>query len=269
MKTTVSLLAFTLGIFAHSTPLSAAVVLVTDPTIFTGANAINTAGRTLVSASGATSETTLEAISGFFGIHDFAFSGNQSTSEEYVFDFTSINAVDVRIRYSGSVATGSTVQVANAAFSTSTSSSFRYAANGNMATVGLRIDFGTYDTDLGVFATDKGVQAMALTLPTGSATNPVTIGISYYDAANNLLSSQFFTSSQAGTTFGYSGYQSTGAPIAYALLSYTNNGSVPVVTMDDLSFAPVPEPHAVLLLASASSVFLLRRRYRASGIRLS
>jgi hypothetical protein len=269
MKKVVSpILSVVLAYLAGSTGLSAAVLVVTNPGTFTGSEAINPLGRTLTVASGATPESTLEALPGFSAIHDFAFSGNQSTANEYVFDFTSINAVDVRLRYTDSPSTGQTVGVSNITYSTSSSSTFRIAANNSTSTVGLRIDFGTYDADLDVFTADKAVQAMAFTLPTGSATVPVTIQISYFDAANTLLSTQSFTTSTSGNTYGYTGYQSTGAPIAYALLSYTTAGAVPVVTLDDLSFAPVPEPRIPLLLVSAAAMFLFFRR-RPSAARVS
>jgi hypothetical protein len=264
MKTTgFPLLIFALGLCVQSTPLSAAVVLVTDPTLYSGATAINPSNRTLVEASGATSAATLEAMPGFSAIHDFQFAGNQSTSNEYVFDFTSFNAVDVRIRYSGSAA-NNTVQVTNVTFSTSSSSSLRYAAANNASTVGLRIDFGTYDADADAFTADKTVKAMGFTLPSGPATDPVTVTISYYDALNNLLSSQAYTTSSSSNAYGYTGYESTGAPISYALLSYTTAGSVPVVTLDDLGFAVVPEPQVALLLAAASVMGVFGRRRRSS-----
>lgn len=212
----------------------AEVLVITDPAVNTGKKAINKSSRPLTAAEGSASETVLEALPGFAGIGDFAFEGNQSSKNEYVFDFTGEGAADFRLRYSGSVLVAP-VSITNVAFTTSLAKSLRFQAGGSARSVKMKIDIGTYAA--GAFTADKGVKALGFTVSMGAGDPPQKIAISYFDSAGNLLSSQTVQNSNSVTSYQFTGYESAGTPIAYAEISYTTGSSAPVVTLDDLSFA--------------------------------
>jgi len=214
----------------------AEVLVITDPVVNTGRKAINKNGRPLTAAEGATSKAALEALPGFTGIGDFAFEGPQSTKNEYVFDFTGEGAVDLRLRYSGSVL-GGAVSITNATYTTSFAKAMRFQAGGSARSVKLKIDTGTYAS--GAFVTDKGVKAMGFTLSMGACDPQQDVEISYFDRADKLLSRQTVKNSASVISYQFSGYESPDAPIAYVEISYTTGSSALVVALDDLSFAAV------------------------------
>jgi hypothetical protein len=118
------------------------VLVITDPVLNAGRKAINKNSRPLTAAEGSVSKSKLEALPGFAGIGDFAFEGNQSTKNEYIFDFTGEGTTDLRLRYSGAVL-AAPVNITNVTFTTSYAKSMRVQAGGSAQSVKLKIDAGT------------------------------------------------------------------------------------------------------------------------------
>jgi hypothetical protein len=214
----------------------AEVLVITDPVLNTGKKAVNKSGRPVTPADDSASEAALEALPGFAGIGDFAFAGNQSSKNEYIFDFTGEGTVDLRLRYSGSVL-GAPVSITNVAYTTSLAKSMRFQAGGSARSVKMKIDVGTYSGE--AFAADKGVKALGFTLSLGASDPQQSIEINYFDSADKLLSAQTVKTATSAVTYRFSGYESAEAPIAYVEISYTTGAVAPVVTLDDLSFAAV------------------------------
>jgi hypothetical protein len=231
------------------------LIVITDPALYTGTNAI--VNRSLVAAAGATSEATLEALTDFAGIHAFGFAGNIAVTNEYVFDFTTGGKPDLRLRYTGPIsqyAAASSVALANSAYSTSISDAMRLGIGGINRTFIMRIDAGTCAP--GEFTPDQGLDALGFTLSMGVSSVEMPVNINYYDADDNLLSAQTVSNQTVGTCYRYTGYQSSGAPIAYVEIVYSTTGLAvaPVVALDDLSFAAVPvvKPPVLKLIIIAS-----------------
>jgi hypothetical protein len=218
------------------------LLVITDPALNTGTNAINNYNRTLVAASGATPEATLEALTDFSGIPSFPFAGNETVTNAYIFDFTTGEKPDLRLRYMGAATnflSTSTVHLTNSTYSTSISNSFRLGIGGTNRLFTLRIDAGTYTA--GAFTADQGLSALGFTLCSSATTTAVPINISYCDSAGNVLSAQTVYTPTSGTGYRYTGYRSTGVPIAYVEITYTSVGyAAPTLSLDDLSFAAVP-----------------------------
>jgi len=255
MKTYTEVLRFILPIVAAfgltAGQAAAAVLVISDPSLNTGAGAINNFNRALVAASGATPEATLEAVTNLAGIASFPFAGNISVTNEYVFDFTAGAGVpDLRLRYIGAASqfANSSVALANATFSTSISDAMRLGIGGVNRTFTMRIDAGTYAA--GVFTTNQGLSALGFTLSMGASSAEMPVEIRYYDSAGSLLSAQAVSNLTSGTSYRYTGYKSSGTPIAYAEIVYSTTGlsAAPVVALDDLSFAAATSGPASLKL---------------------
>jgi hypothetical protein len=255
---------------------SAANIVVTDPTLGaaalfnTGSGGAATVG---FSATNSTAMGTFTSLSGLRVVQNFAFSGNQSTSDSFIFRLTSADYADIRFTYSGDVAAAA-VNVNNTSFATSSGSSLRIGAtDSNLRTVSLRIDFGEYDNVSGVFTTGSvGSRALGFTL-SGRFTEVPAVSVSYYSGAT-LLSSQVLTSasntSAGSASAGYTGLGSaSGSIITYAILTYTDTsatGNAPLFGLDDLAFGTavaIPEPASATALAGVAFLgFAATRRRR-------
>ncbi len=250
-------------------------VVVTDTSLTSGSNAIELptlGGNTAITATNATSASTLVGLDGFASIQNYsALNGNNlSTSDAYIFAFSDETRPDIRISLtadSGSIPADS-VYINNSSFRSSEGGSFRVASNTSSSAT-YRIDLGSYDSDSDTFTLGGGTQALGFTLtgryPNTDATGGVTIA--YYDASDSLLSTQVLDSTESRV--GYTGYQSAGSAIAYVEISFTAETlNAPLWGLDDLGTQSIPEISAFSIwggMAALIACLYYRRRRAVSG----
>jgi hypothetical protein len=248
----------------------AAVITITNPVRVTGADAIDPSESRNVganNASGATSQAVIEALAGFGAIQEFGgFTGNSTVADEYIFDNVADTTLpDLRITYTGLIASG-VVAINNASFATSAESSMRLPGNGHGA-YGMSIQLGSWNGESLTSGAELGVAAFAFTL-SGRYGQVNSVTFTYYDALNNLLSTQVAPATNAtgtGTAAVYTGYQITPGQnaisrveISISPISIESNG---LFGLDDIGFTPmVPEPSALLLAAGALPLWMRRKR---------
>lgn len=250
-------------LFAVGLALTAAFTLhaqsdLTDPTLIPGTSAIDPpdaiSKNVSFSAAGATSATTLEALTGFAAVQSFAgIAGNVDPATPHHLIFTSSTVPDVRLTYGDEPAAG-TVVLANSSYATSGTSAatvgpLRIGLAGSLKTSTLRIEFGSYDTGTATFSADRAVQAVGFTV-TGHFRRTVGISVSYYSPHGDLLSAQLVTdpsnppttTADSTITAGYTGFEApSGESIAWIQITVTGNGNAsgaPVFGLDDLGFTP-------------------------------
>jgi hypothetical protein len=252
---------------------SAATITINNPVRVTGANAIDPADARSVgnnNASGSTAQSVLEGLAGFGAIQDFSgFTGNTTKSNEYIFNnVTDTTLPDIRITYTGEITSG-LVAISNPSFSTSPDSSMRLPGTGE-GVYGMSIQLGSWSGTALTTGTDLGVAAFGFTL-SGRYGQVNSVTFTYYDALNNVLSTQLAPDtgvSGQSTAAVYTGYQITSGQNAISRveisvnpISTTSNG---LFGLDDIGFtAMVPEPSALLLAAGALPLCCLRRRKEA------
>jgi len=248
----------------------AATITITDPGRVTGADAIDPADAKAVgndNASGSTAQSVLEGLPGFGAIQSFGgFTGNSTTANEYIFDnVTDATLPDLRIVYTGAISSG-VVAISNTTFSTSASSSMRLPGSGT-GLYGLTIQLGAWNGTSLATGSNLGVSAFGFTL-SGRFGQVNSVTFTYYDALNNVLSTQSAPDtgiSGDSTAAVYSGYQTSSGQNAISRveisvnpISTTNNG---LFGLDDVGFtAMVPEPSALILAAGALPLWMRRRR---------
>lgn len=244
-------------------------VVITDATRVTGAGAISPSDSALevsFNATGSTAESTLEGLSGFGAVQTFAgFTGNQSTTNDYILSFSDSELPDVRYTYTGSISTTSAVSLANNGFSTSTSQAMRLQALSNAGNFTMRIDLGDFTG--GTFTTGAtGVEAVGFTL-TGRfyALDGDGVTVTYLDTSGGVLSTQVLAQlGGASAIAGYTGFQSVGNLIGAIEIDFTGaGGDTPVFGLDDFGFTvAIPETgtSALMLGCAAMATLALRRR---------
>lgn len=245
--------------------LNAATIVVTDPTRTTSpaANIIDPDDTRNVSfnatGTGFTSQATIEAVSSIGSLQNYSgFTGN-SNANSYIASFTIATLPDLQFTFSGSPSASATA-ISNASFATSASSSLRLGTSAVSSPVSLRIDLGSYNGS--TFTTGvNSVKEFAFTLAGSFSRVNGDVTISYFDSADNALSTQLLTST-SDSVAGYTGFQSATSNISYVTVGYTANASgTGILGLDDLAFSSVPEPSSSLLLAICA-VFAMGFRIR-------
>ncbi len=269
-----------LAFLALSLPVPAVTYVSTNPTLTTGADAIDPAGArdVAVNATGSTSQATLEGLTGFAAIQSFSgltpAPGNQSTANDYIFSFTAVDRADLRLTYTGNPNTTKSVLIASDSFSTSSNSSVRMESTENAGdSLTLTIQLGDWNGTSFTAFTNQGVGAFGFTL-TGAYDFVLndTVTATFFNPAGGILSTQTITSATGTTTVGtagYFGHQATaGTLIGRVQISYADAAGLntPVFGLDDLGYtATIPEPStAAMLLGGVGMLTLMRRRRRQS-----
>ncbi|WAC21658.1 hypothetical protein OVA24_09700 [Luteolibacter sp. SL250] len=252
---------------------SAATITINNPVRVGGSDAIDPTDAKEVgddNASGSTPQSVLEALPGFGAIQSFGgFTGNSTTANEYIFDnIADTTLPDLRIIYTGEISSG-VVAISNTTFSTSPSSSMRLPGAGT-GLYGMSIQLGSWNGTTLTTGTDLGVSAFGFTL-SGRFGQVNSVTFTYYDALNNVLSTQVAPDtgvSDNATAAVYSGYQITSGQNAISRVEISVNpistSSNGLFGLDDIGFTPtVPEPSALVLAAGALPLCWLRRRKAA------
>jgi len=251
-------------------PALHAAIVVQDPTLIMGADAIDPSGNKEVShtPANATAQSVLEGRSDFGAIQDFGGLGTatQSKAEQYIFDHTTGNLPDIQVAYTGSIITSSAAATAvNTSFTTSSGAGMRLAGQVG-GTSGFTFSFGTWNGASLEQLAGYGVEAAGFTL-TGRYGQTNTVTVNYVDYLGNILSSQSIPNTIAegtGTAAAYTGYQITEGqnPIARIELSIVSSEEFGALFLaDDLGFTNlVPEPSSALLVLGSSVLVVFRRR---------
>ncbi len=255
---------FAAGCF--SVPMLHGALVITDPTIVSGSEAITSVGS---NASNSTPQATLEALSDFGAIQSFGFSGNVNGSQEYIFNNTGATQPDVRLTYLGAIGTG-LVAISNTTFATSGGSSMRISGSGT-GSYGMSILVGDWNGTTFSSGDALGVSALGFTL-TGRYGQVDSVTITYFDALDNVLSTQVMPPTSAtgtGTAAAYSGYQiSTGqnniSRVEITVAVDSDPDTAPgLFGLDDLGFTrAVPEPSSSALIVGALGALALVRKRR-------
>jgi hypothetical protein len=254
-------------------PLLGSAAVITDPTLTSGTDAIDPAGSQSVnqSAVNSTSQATLEAISGFAGIHDYTGFVNRSTSPDNIVSFTSASLPDIRFSSSGGFNDGNNnYNTANATFETSPGSTiiFRTANSSNGTTpLNIFIEFGDYSSS--TFTPNlNAVEAAGFVLTNMSTTQGITA--TFLDASGSTLSSQTATAGANGNEI-YFGHQAVGATsgandgIARINIQVTSPGTTGAyLGLDDLAFSPavIPEPSTLAMMGLFGIGLMMKRFYK-------
>lgn len=176
------------------------------------------------------------------------------------------DGVDVRIVHSPGIAPSTD---ATSTYNTSTAGNgYRWTGeNGQTVT----ISFGTASGPSNqIFTNDRTVKAAGLVLLNFGAAY-TNVAITYFDSANNALSSQSFAgggdlNDSSGGDF-FTGYVSDSANIAYLTIGITRNAGTSSIGLDALTFAQpnvvIPEPSSMALLGLGGFGLLSRRRRSA------
>jgi hypothetical protein len=244
-------------------PIHAAVV--TDPTLFTGANAIDPTGGqdAEFTVSGSTAQATLEGRGDFFAIHDFA--GFSAASN--IISFTDPSRPDIQLSFSGSFdAANAGLELADpinhTQHSTSPFSAMQLRNSGANTTSTLTIDFGSWNGS----SFDGSVNSVAAA---GFTLNNSYLGLTYtinFLANDNtvLLTGSFPGSDSPEARDAYSGFQSSTHNIGKITIARAVGSGSFSSGFDDLGFTTtIPEPQTgLMLLMGVGTQFLLRRRRR-------
>lgn len=249
-----------------------AAVISGDSLLVTGANQIDpTGGRndinlTATSTGGAVAtKATLEAVSGYATIQNFTgLDGSAGTAPNAtgsnVWDFTL--RPDMRISFLGEAGRNAGSGTGGAAAYTSgptTPLGGESLFFGTAASNVMTIEFGTLASS--VFTADQGVAAAGFTFSRNTSSPSGEWRVSFFDGAT-LLSSQSVSTGNGtnfAALFGYvatSGQSITKIEIGGDGSNYNSTNAF----VDDIGFAPVPEPSTALLSLGALGLLLRRRR---------
>lgn len=252
------------------TPALHAAIVVQNPALVTGADAIDPSGEKTVSftPANATEQSVLEGRNDFGAIQNFSGFGTatQSKTEQYIFDHTTGPLPDIQVAYTGSITTsGAAATTSNSSFMTSAGAGMRLAGQAGQ-TSGFTFSFGIWNgTSLEQLA-GYGVEAAGFTF-TGRYGQTNTVTVNYVDYLGNILSSQSIPNTLAtdtGTAAAYTGYQITEGqnPIARIELSIDSQEEFGALFLaDDLGFTNlVPEPSSALMVLGSAVFAMFRRR---------
>lgn len=204
-----------------------------------GIDAIDPSGSSAVNntATGATAQTTLEAISGFVGVHSFTGFGNQN-NDPNIIDFVDGTQPDISFNASGSASGNNNgIATTNSALNASdgTAVSF-YNNSGSAKTLTQTIDFGEYNAGTSTFdGSAQTVQAagfVMLNVTNGAAS----ITVEFKDASGIVISTQ--TASGGTNDNIYFGYDSGSTGISEIRISANVPSGLSHFSLDDLGFAP-------------------------------
>jgi len=258
------------GILACAvTAVSASGAVVTDPTLTSGANAIDPAGSVAVTYTASTvTQADLESIPSFAAIQGWGGFTDQSN----IVTFTDTTLPAIRFTPSGTfnTATGTGVST-SASYATSGTSFDKLQVGASGSTVTYTIDFGTYDGSSFV-AGAASVRAVGFCI-TNYDTAGDTVTATFRNAAGAVLSTQTATEADVTTSGAAFFGLDTGSTVAAAdaissvAIAYTQGTANDAIGLDDFGFTPtvpVPEPAALALLSLAAAFTLPgRRRHRA------
>jgi hypothetical protein len=257
-----------LGI-AFSLPLLGTAAVLTDPTLTSGANAIDPAGGRAIThtASGSTPEATLEGISGFSGIHDFTgFEDRTDSLSGNIISFSDASLPDIRFTSTGGDP-GFTGYDAgnNGGYVISSGSVVILRENSSSGALTYSIEFGDY-TGSTFTPNLNAVEAAGFVI--SNATSGQSYTVDFRNTSGSSLSQQTFAPVNGNNI--YFGYQAVGATsvandgIARIDILIDNSGtSSAFIGFDDLGFSPavIPEPSTLALLGlSGVALYVAGRR---------
>jgi hypothetical protein len=258
----------TLSAFA-ATAGTARSAVITNPTLTSGADAIDppaTAYNVDVSytPSNATPQSTLEGLSGFGAIngwHD-ADSNKFAAGTNYV-NFTDSALPDIRFTFSGNYAGTAGTEYSSPSFATSPQKFVALYGTAS-TTMGMQIDFGTYDTTHSTFtAGNAPVRAAGFTVPHINIGDVVTVT---FNSGSTTLSTQTADATDAAITAAYFGWDAgatatSSSAISSIVISMARGAGSTQTGFDDLGFTQaVPEPASIALLSLGGLTLLARRR---------
>ncbi|WPJ95359.1 hypothetical protein SH580_18215 [Coraliomargarita algicola] len=262
--------------FSVLVALSAAPVFlnaaeISNPTLYTSMDPDGARDITLSDASNATSQATLEALDDFLVVRDFTGAVDGTN----VVSFTDASVPDIQISFGGTANGASSGSiVTNSGFITSAGSGIRAVSGSNDAgTIIGTIDFGSWSGS--TFASNvNAVSAAAFTLSQPGRWVRIDsvvvtfLGIDDSTVLNTqtiLGSSITDKDSNQGLYFGYKA--GSGEAIGSAVLTVNLNdvvtGDNPLMGLDDISFAAIPEPATSVSLLGGMVLLMsvaMRRR---------
>lgn len=255
-----------------------AQVVVSNPAVVTGSNAINPSSEALgfYTGSSASTVSTLEADPLFRSLQDYSgFTGNTANNKTYTVDFGADQ--DVRFTYGSANNPASAAAISNLNYALSGTSALRLQGASASTASSMTIAFGTYDSGTG-FTLNQTVTGVGFSF-TGNYGNMVndTVTVTYYSISGTALTTQTYThaastsssAGAAGPVNAFTGYiNSTGDAannVSYLTIAFTTDTASPFIFgLDDFGFttAAVPEPSSFALYAAASGLFFAASRRR-------
>lgn len=243
-----------------SSMISLQAAVLTDPTLY---DDIDPAGDAAIagSAPGAMSQSTLEGMDNFYVVQDFTGFAN-GTSANYI-SFTDVTLPDLQFIAQGGASDGNSGgAIASSSLNTSPGTAIRiYNNSGGTRTVNLTVDFGSY-ADSAFDADVNPVKAAGFALTNLDDIDGVTVR--FYDASDNIVSTQTVTNTVDNVFFGYD--NSIGSGISRIRVSGSFDSGQSSIGFDDLGFVIVPEPGTYALCFGLLSGGLVLSR-RARGVR--
>ena len=272
--------------------------VITDPTVFTGPDAIDPAGSETVTDNelgGAASQATLEARPDFGAVHDWVgFTGwNQNPANTNVLNFTNSTRPDVEFRIDN--ISGTTIQNNYGANRSSTTGNWQTSGESHISlsqggaepftgTHTVTISFGDYSS--GSFVNNQAVEAAGFTISNINGGTNTSNSTRYQADFQNAAGDTLFLSDWVDD-FSHQGDSVDGRPnvffahstlpgalledrIARIILTEERRGgqgSANLMGFDDLGFtdefiatAVIPEPSTLLLLTPLAALLLVWRR---------
>ncbi|GHC01158.1 PEP-CTERM sorting domain-containing protein [Cerasicoccus arenae] len=217
-------------------------VVVTDPTL---GSVIDPVGGAEIDAEavGSTSQSTIEALSGFAVLKDFP-GFVASNSGDNTVSFTASTYADIQFTASGSASASSHGNVINSAsLATSLDQAIQFRNNsGSNRTLTYVIDFGSYDSGSTGFDPDVNSVTAAGFALTG-LTNMTSTGaiVDFYNPAGTIVSTQSVDNTLSNIYFGYdNGVEG----ISKIRVRTFHPSGISTAAFDDLGFTPatIPEP---------------------------
>ena len=256
--------------FLALAPFTAHAVVILNPSLATGANAIDPSGDQTVdqNASGATAQSTLEAVPNFAAVQDFTGWSMQGTTNYIVFT-TDTTRPDVKALYSNQTGASPGGATAHASLRTSPGSSIGIDS-GSVRTASLTLDFGSATFDgTNVTAFDSAAQAPTAVGFSVCGLDNVTseVTVKYYGTDDTTLIVTQTLSKAAdpdtgdGTTFGgdgYTGYQAAGTGVTGAIGKVVVTANQVIngnhgIAIDDLAYNAAGKIH-YLTVAGAGAL---------------
>lgn len=265
----VRLRAAVLPLFAAlALPVATHAAVLSDPTLYTGADAIDPAGSEGIDVShGNITESALEALPGFRAVQDFTgFTGataNNASVTNYI-SFTDSAQPDIRFTTTGATAINNSGAHGTSPAQGTSGTSLIILDASTVAAMTMTITFGSYDA--GVFTSAIGVSAAGFTLSNNADAYAFSIVFrSTLGAALQTVSFNGDTDADAGGNHldVFVGYQADSGSLIGSV-EITRTGSSFNTGFDDLGFSTIPEPstYAALLGLAGLSFAAYRRHTR-------
>jgi hypothetical protein len=244
---------------------------IANPTLYTTMDPGGGRDITLFDGANATTQATLEALNDFSVIRDFAAAVDGTN----VVAFTDATMPDIQISFVGGLNSATGSVLTNSGFITSPGSGIKVVSSQTSATHAMTgtIDFGSWD---GSFTSNvNAVSAAAFTLAQpGRWQRMESVVVTFLGADDSTVintqtilgSSIVDKTSSQGLYFGYQA--GSGESIGSAVFTVNVNLEVgtqddPLLGLDDISFAAIPEPATSVSLLGGVVLLLslgLRRR---------